>query len=402
MTFKLKDIALYLQTNQWVIVALSFLLAFLISLQNLSLGLNNFWGGQHTHYNNFLIFKKSFSHLIENKNLYEYYLTEYADLYKYSPTFASIMVFFSYLPDSIGLFIWNFLNIFTLYYALYSIKSIDPSRKIVLVLYFLFEIVLSTQNSQSNCMLAGLTIMTFNMLERGKKHLATLFIVLGFYIKIYSLVGILLLLLYPNKLKSIISFSAWLVLFFLLPLLVIDFPNLIWQYENWYSLLKIDQNESIGMSVYAFTQFVLPLNSFKFITLMFGVVILFTPLLKFKQFTNAMFRLQYLTLLLIWIVVFNYKAESPTYVIAISGIGIWLFASTKSKTNMLFAILTLLFTSLWFTDLVPNSIKNNFVDLKFIKSFFPILILIKLYFDLMFKKNDDQKADTRLHVEHSV
>jgi hypothetical protein len=188
----------------------------------------------------------------------------------------------------------------------------------------------------------------------------------------------------------------------MLPLLVVNFSDLIWQYKNWYTLLKADQNESIGMSFFAFTQFALPLNSFKSITLLFGTIILFTPLLKFKQFASLQFRIQYIALILIWMVVFNHKAESPTYVIVMAGVGIWLFSSKKSKINTILAILTLLFTSLWFTDIVPNSIKNNFIELKFIKSFFPILILFKLYFDLILKKTDKKKGDTNLNVAQSV
>jgi hypothetical protein len=402
MTFRTKDISFYLQTNQWIIIGLLFLLSILISLQNFSLGVNNFWGGQHTHYNNFLIFKNSFSHLVENKNLYEYYSNEYADLYKYSPTFALFMFVFCYFPDSIGLVLWNSLNIFVLYYALYSLKSVDPSKKIILVMYLIFELILSTQNSQSNCLLAGLTIIAFNMLEKGKNTNATLFIVLGTFIKIYSIVGCLLLLFYPDKLKSIFSLSVWLVLFFLLPLLVVDLPDLNWQYKNWYALLKTDQNDSIGMSFFAFMQFALPLNSFKAITLSLGTIILFTPILKLKLFANQQFRLQYMAFILIWMVVFNYKAESPTYVIAMTGIGIWLFSSKKSKINTVLAILTLLFTSIWFTDIVPNSIKNNFIDLKFIKSFFPILVLIKLYFDLIFKNVNSNEGGTNLRVAQGV
>ena len=93
MTFRPKDISFYLQTNQWIIIGLLFFLSVLISIQNISLGVNNFWGGQYTHYNNFLIFKNSFFHLVENKNLYEYYFTEYAGLYKYSPTFVCFLLF---------------------------------------------------------------------------------------------------------------------------------------------------------------------------------------------------------------------------------------------------------------------------------------------------------------------
>ena len=402
MKVRLKKILLILTSNQWIMIGILFLISILISIQNISLGVDNFWGGQHTHYNNFLIFKNSFAHLVENKNLYEYYLNEYADLYKYSPTFALMMAAFCHLPDALGLIIWNSLNVFVLYFAIYLIKSLDPSKKTILILCLLFELILSTLNSQSNCILAGLTVMAFNMLEKGKNTQATLFIVLGAFIKIYSIVGCLLFLLYPNKIKSFLSLSGWLVFFFFLPLLVIDFSELIWQYKNWYVLLKADQNESIGMSFFAYTKFVLPLNSFKSITLSLGTLILLTPLLKFKSFAIQNFRLQYMTLILIWMVVFNYKAESPTYVIAMAGIGIWFFASKQSKINTILTVLTLLFTSIWFTDVVPSSVKNEFIDIKFIKSFFPIVILFKLYFDFAFNNKYQEKDSTNQNVLNSL
>lgn len=396
MTNRPKDFLIYFQTNQRIIIVLLFLLSVLISLQNIILGKHNLWGGEFTYYNNYLIFKNSFIHLVENKNLYLNYFNEYDDLYKYSPTFSIIMAIFFYLPESLGLIIWNSLNILVLYYALYSIKLVDTSRKIFLVLFIIFELILSTQNSQSNCLLAGLTIIAYNLFEKGKNTQATLFIVLGTFIKIYSILGCLLLLFYPNKFKSILYLSLWFVLLFLLPLLVVDFSDLIWQYKNWYALLKKDQSQSIGMSFFAFTQYLMSLNSFKLTTLLLGAIILFAPLLKSKLFASQQFRIQYMSLVLIWMVVFNYKAESPTYIIAMTGIGIWFFTSKKSKINTILAILTLLFTSIWFTDIVPDSVKNNFIHIKFVKSFFPILILLKLFFDLIFKNIDHVERETSL------
>lgn len=389
-----KNSLFYTQKNQWVVIGFLLLISILISIQNISLGVYHFWGGDYTFFNNFLIFKNSFSHLLENNNLYQPYPNEYADLYKYSPTFAFFMIVFNYLPNNLGLILWNCLNIFVLYGALHSIKSIDASKKIILLLYILSELILSIQNSQSNSILAGLTIITFNLLEKGKNNQASLFIVLGTFIKIYSIVGCLLLLLYPNKLKSFIYLAIWFILFLFLPLLITDFNSLIWQYKNWLALLGKDEKESIGMSFYVFTQFVLPVKSYKFISLLIGIVILLSPFLKFKLFSNALFRLNYLGLILIWMVVFNYKAESPTYIIAMAGIGIWFFTSKKSKLNFILLILTLMFTSIWCTDIIPSSIRDNWCNLNLVKSFFPILVIFKLYFDLITQKVENIPIQT--------
>lgn len=387
MKLKLKEISIKLASNQFIFLGISFALCLIISIQSLSLGVNDFWGGNHTHYNNFLIFKNSYNHLIQNKNLYEYYSSEYADLYKYSPTFAFFMFPLYLLPDSIGLIIWNLLNFFVLYYSIYTLKTIEHHKKFFLIFYLIFELILTTQNSQSNAIIAGLTIMVFNLLEKGKYAKASFFIALGSLIKIYSIIGILLILLYPNKLKSVFYFTVWLILFLFLPLLVTHFHNLVWQYENWFTLLKLDQNESVGMSVFAYTKFLIPSNYYKAITLLFGLIMLLSPLLKFSLYTNQIFKTNYLSLLLIWMVVFNYKAESPTYIIAMSGVGIWFFSTKQQKIDVILILLNLMFTSIWVTDIIPRTLKNNFIDINYIKSFFPILIIIKLYYNLITMNN---------------
>jgi hypothetical protein len=98
-------------------------------------------------------------------------------------------------------------------------------------------------------------------------------------------------------------------------------------------MLQEDQQASIGMSVYAYSQFIFPASHFKILTLILGVILLIAPLLKWNSFGNENFRLNYLSMVLIWMVIFNYKAESPTYVIALSGIGLWYFAKTRNTTT---------------------------------------------------------------------
>jgi hypothetical protein len=46
-------------------------------------------------YNNYIIFKQSFTHLYNHQDLYGAYSSEYWDLYKYTPTFAVLMAPFT-------------------------------------------------------------------------------------------------------------------------------------------------------------------------------------------------------------------------------------------------------------------------------------------------------------------
>jgi hypothetical protein len=360
-----------------------FIVCVAITAQKMAQGQNFFWNGMHTHYNNYVIFKYSFLHLVNHQNLYLFYPHQYADLYKYSPSFALVMAAFYYLPDFAGLSIWNCINVFLLFYAIQNFKLITTTQKLILLLFLFFEIILTTQNSQSNALLAALTLLAFNSFENKKPAHATLLIAIGFYIKIYSVLGCLLLLLYPQKLKSILYLALWSVVFLLLPLVLITPQQLIEQYKNWYQLLIMDQSQSIGMSVFAFTSAISTSALLKYIMLLLGAIILIVPAFLFRRHINPHFRVLYLALILIWMVVFNHKAESPTFIIAMLGVGLWYFHSIKTKINFYLTLLTFFFTSLWFTDIVPRPLKEIIMHVQYIKPFFPILVLVRIAYSLL-------------------
>ena len=169
---------------------------------------------EYTAYNNYLIFKQSFFHLIEGKDLFILYPKEHWDLYKYSPTFSLMMAPLAILPDVVGLFIWNLLNALVLFFGIKKLqlparfKGIEFSKISMFIILFVgLELMTSLQNEQSNGLLAGLIILAFVFLEKEKIWLGTLCITLTFYIKIFGIVAFALFLVYPQKGKFILSCS---------------------------------------------------------------------------------------------------------------------------------------------------------------------------------------------------
>jgi hypothetical protein len=65
---------------------------------------------------------------------------------------------------------------------------------------------------------------------------------------------------------------------------------------------------------------------------------------------------------LLWVVVFNYKAESPTYVIAAFGAGFWAVASRRSLASDLALFFFFVLTELAATDLCPPEIRHAWVQ----------------------------------------
>lgn len=328
----MKEYIIKFFTYKWTFPILLFGLAVIISLQNIYMGIWEYNHKAYTHYNNYIIFKYSYAHLVQCTNLYTSYPEQYADLYKYSPTFAFFMGLFASLPDTVGLSIWNLLNILVLFFAIIKLKLLSYQSKLLLFLFVVFELILSTENSQSNALLVGLIIMSFNLFEKDKPVMATFCIALSAFIKVYSVIGCVLLLLYPHKIKSVGSLFAWSLLLFALPLCVVDLSDLLLQYKNWYLLIRKDENVSLGMSVYLYMNALLSGSNIKLVTQCIGLVLLLAPLLLRKLYSDFLFRTLYLSLVLIWMVIFNHMAESPTYVICMCGVGIWYFYSEKKWT----------------------------------------------------------------------
>lgn len=361
--------------NKTTLLVVLISIAALITTQNILLGVNHFWGGNYTFYNNYIIFKQSWFHLLGNKNLYSFYLPEQADLFKYSPSFAFFMGLFAYLPDWAGLFFWNLLNCLVLFYSLVSIREMNSRKLFYVTLFILLELILSTMNSQSNALLAGLLILSFNSLEKGKNGFAAFFLVLSVFIKIFSLAGCILFLFYPKKIRSVLYSIISVLIIGLLPLVIVTPHELYAQYQNWWQLLLLDHSESTGMSVYSDIASVFHVMPDKTIVLLFGLLLLLSPLVLFRQYVNPDFRISYLGLILIWIVVFNHKAESPSYIIAMAGCSIWGIREKITNSRKILLMATLVFTSLFSSDIIPRHFRDTYLDMKFVKSFMSIVLI---------------------------
>ncbi|MEO8174084.1 MAG: hypothetical protein ABI581_13410, partial [Sediminibacterium sp.] len=87
------------------------------------------------------------------------------------------------------------------------------------------------------------------------------------------------------------------------------------------------------------------------------------PFLRISQYKHLAFRMTYLCLLLISVVIFSSSAESPTFVIAVTGVGIWYVIQTDLKNSFKNALLifVILLTSLSATDLFPPYVRQHFI-----------------------------------------
>ena len=333
---------------------------------------------EYTHYNNFVIFKQSFYNLIQGKDLYSAYPDLFWDYFKYSPAFALLFAPLAILPDLAGLIIWNLLNGLALFFAVRSLPHLSDKQKALILWFILIELLTSVQNAQSNGLMAGLVLFTFTALEHKNENAAALFLSLSVFIKLFSGAAVLLALFYPRKWKFAGYFVLWSVVFTLLPLAVLSPDQLLELYKSWLQLLAADHTVSQGLSVLGWLHAWFGWMVSKYAVVIAGAAVLLLSFLRKNRYTDSQFRLLVLASILIWMVIFNHKAESPTYIIAMTGIAIWYFMQPKQSGNFILLLLAFVFISLSPTDLFPSAVRRNLVTPYVLKAFPAILIWFRI------------------------
>ena len=153
-------------------------------------------------FNNFIIFKQSFFHLQQKLNLYNIYPSEYWDHYYYSPTFAVLVAPFTVIPSLVAPFAWGLFDAGVLYFAIRKLPIRSFYQNGILLLS-VHEMMNSSANLQSNGLIAGLIILSFVFLLKQKEHSATLSLLVGFFIKLYGIVGLAFFFFSMQKSKYI-------------------------------------------------------------------------------------------------------------------------------------------------------------------------------------------------------
>lgn len=329
---------------------------------------------------NYITFATSFWELIKGVDIY-FPVPKIWD-YKYSPSFSVLFGPMAILPLLLGVIVWNAVNTVVFYVAVTGLK-IEQKTKVFILWFLIFEYITSLQNFQSNVLIAGLILITFNLLENQKPLSAAFFTVLSFFIKIFGAACGLLFVFYPKKLKFILFGLLWTVIIAALPLLFVSPSWLLHLYQSWYKTMSTDFSGSLGYSVMMLINRLVPVS--KTYIQLTGLAILILPLIishtKFKEYKN---RLIYTASIMIWIIIFNHKAESSTYIIAAAGAAIWYVNSKKSLLDKILIVGVFIFTTLTYTDL-PSRILVKFADLKIIKTLPCVLVWIKIQIDLLRK-----------------
>lgn len=386
----MKDSVEKILSNKKIILIIYVVFTLAASFQLLLLGTKTFHEGgkPYTHYNNYNIFANSFHHLKNNQDLYILYPNEQWDLYKYTPTFSAFFGLFAIFPDWIGLNLWNLFNTIILLLAIYYLPKLDVLQKGLILIIILIEHLTSLQGAQSNGLIAGLLVLSFGLLESKKYLFAALCIMFSFYIKIFGIVGLALFLFYPNKLKLALYTFLWTVVLFIVPLVFVDMSQYLKLFQSYLGLLNMDHSISYGYSVMGWLHSWFNIELDKNTLVLIGAMVFLIPFALFSKYSNYTFKYLTLTSILIWIVIFNHKAESPTFIIAMTGVALWFVASEKSLLNIVLFCSAFVLTTLSPTDIFPRFLRNEYVIPYTLKAFPCIMIWMKIVYDMIVLKKD--------------
>lgn len=368
--------ALAFLSREGTVLGIYLLAALIIAIQHYALG-------EH-HYNNFVIFQQSFFHLLKGVNLYAEYPSEYFDLFLYHPSFCILFVPFALLPTFFGMLFWLLFCAWLLYFSIGSLP-ISARAKLFFWWFVLIELVTSMHNQQTNPVITALGLLTFSSLEKGRYGRAALFPLLAFCIKAYGVVFAVLFLFYPGKVRYLGYGLLWAIVLFLLPLPITGWERFPQVYQEWYMCLLKDHDVNYGYSVMGIIHLFFPSMRPDDVGLIqvTGVLLLFATLwIQWRKSLRMDTTVSFQTLgyLLLWVILFNHAAESPTYIIAVAGVAVWALCQKSENSRVTYITLgiVLLFTQLSPTDVYPLSWRKEWFEPYLIKVV-PCLVVWMIY-----------------------
>jgi hypothetical protein len=281
--------------------------------------------------NNFAIFRAAFFHLLSARDLYAAYPAEHIDYFKYSPTFALVFAPFATLPFGVALLGWNLLNVLLIYFAIRQV--LPASQRLEALQLTGIGLVTTIDGTQSNGLVAALIVLAFAALERDRLAAAASAIVAGALVKIFPLAAIAFVLPRRDRWRFAIIALGIGALLVLLPVIVTTPEILAAQYRSWYALGEVDAVDR-GASVMKILNLTVGYSGPNWPIQLAGTVLLLLPLvLRPERWADASFRRAFLASLLVYAVIFNHKAEQPSFMIAVVGVAIWSAITPRSMVR---------------------------------------------------------------------
>lgn len=297
-------------------------------------------------YNNYLIFENTFRNLINQTSFYDEYPLYHYDSNHYGPIFSVLFMPFALLPNWLGFFCWNLLSAFGLFKA---IKTIPVKNHLPLYFISIPCFASASLSQQFNVLAAAFIILSFTLLNKQKGFWAAMFIMLGTFIKLYGIVGLAFFFFVKDKKHFIAYLILWAAIFFALPMVFSSPGFIVHSYQDWFASL-IGKNESnisaptVDISIMGFIRNVYHHSLPNTVFLIIGIMIFGLPYLNLKAYKTKAFRLHILASVSLFPVLFSTGSEDCTYIIAVTGVGIWYLYTEKTLWRTVLTTVVFIFS----------------------------------------------------------
>lgn len=342
--------------------------------------------------NNYLIFKNVFLNTLHQKNLFIHYPDLYFDLNHYGIFFSLLIAPFAVMPDWLGISLWNLANTFIFVYAIHRLPLSDP-KKALFALLCLQEYITAALSLQFNVALTGLLMLSAIFIYERKEVQSVTAILVGVFVKIYGIVGLSQFFFIKNKIKFILAGLVIAGLFFVLPMVYSSPQFVIQSYADWFQSIieKNNENQVLGnmqdISLMGFFRRILGDASISnLVFLAFGLPLFAAPYIRISQYKHYAFQLMVLASTLLFLVLFSSSSESPTYIIAVTGVMIWFFLQKeRSPWIIALVVFVIIFTCFSTSDLFPKNIRLNYIKKYSLKAVPCIIVWLRVIYELLTK-----------------
>ncbi len=381
-----KRVSAYLADPR-ILLGLYLLAAAVVALHKMALGGFEMGGRIYPPYQNYIAFRNAFFHLLARQDLYAAFpMGQQADLFKYTPTWALFMAPIAALPYTAGALAWNMLNAGALFAAVLWVPTVSRRARVWILWFVFLSLVTSMQNAQSNGLMAGLMLGAFAARERQRPAVAALLVMVAAFGKPFGLFAVLACLSQPGLRRFLAWVVVWGIALLLLPLVVVSPGYLTFLYRSWFDLLQHDHATKAGLSVMSWLTAWFGLTPPKDLVIAVGGLLLLLPLARPSRLDDAITRTGLIASVLVFVVIFNHMAESPTYVIAVLGVALWYFSRQPTRLDTALVATTFALTCLASTDLIPLSVRTRVVAPFMLKAVPCIAVWVKLQYDLLLRQ----------------
>lgn len=348
------------------------------------------WLAKMNRANNYNIYRGSFWNAWRGWNLYLPNPEEYGDMHHYGPLFSLLFSPFAIVPKWLGVLLWGIALTLFLYWAIRK-SQFTKYQQLFILWFCAHEMLTALFMQQFNIAVAATILLAYYLIEKEKDFWAAFFIMLGTFVKLYSIVGLAFFLFSKHKGKLIGGLAFWAVVMFVAPMPFFHgWDYIVDQYFNWYVSLSEKNLQNAGslmqnISLIGMTHRITGWQFSDLWIIIPGLVLLVLPYVRFSQYKHVAFRQTILASVMMFIILFSTGSESSGYITPFIGICIWFTAAPWQRTGWDIALLVLVFvlSSMSPSDLFPAYLRKTYVQPYALKALPVTIVWLKLCYEML-------------------